>query len=62
MAKAATSWKPLSGTGEVSPSNEGDFLLLENGDNILLETGDDILLEDTVYTPKAATVWTGSDT
>lgn len=61
MAKAATVWTPLSGTGEVSPSNEGDFLLLENGDNMLLETDDDVLLEDVVYTPKAATVWSGSD-
>lgn len=61
MAKAITVWIPMSGTGEVSPANEGDFLLLENGDNLLLETGDDALLEDVVQTPKAATVWSGSD-
>jgi hypothetical protein len=61
MTKAATTWTPLSGTGEVSPSNEGDFLLLETGDNLLLETGDNALLEDNVETPKAATAWAGSD-
>lgn len=59
--KAATTWKPLSGTGEVSGETAGYFLLLENGDNVLLETGDDVLLEDTVFNPKEATVWSGSD-
>jgi hypothetical protein len=62
MTKSATIWKPLGGTGETTPDNEGDFLLLETGDNLLLETGDNMLLEDSVYTPKAATTWTGSDT
>lgn len=61
MAKAATVWTPLSGTGEVTADNEDDFLLLENGDNILLETGDDILLEPVVVTAKAATEWSSND-
>lgn len=57
MAKASTIWKPLSGQGDVNTSTEGNFVLLENGDKLLLETGDDLLLEDTVFVPKAATVW-----
>ena len=56
MTKDATIWRPIGG-GDVTPENEGDFLLLETGDNILLETGDDILLEPSVVTTKAATAW-----
>lgn len=63
MAKAATIWKPLSGTGEVSPSNDGDYLKTSSTDYLLLATGgtDRLLLGATVITPKAATVWAGSD-
>lgn len=63
MAKAGTVWKPLSGTGEVSPGNEGDYLKTSSSDYLLIATGgtDRVLLGATVITPKASTVWSGSD-
>jgi hypothetical protein len=63
MAKAATIWTPLSGTGEVVPSNEGDYLKTSLADYLILATGgtDRLLLGANVVTPKAATVWAGSD-
>lgn len=62
MSKATTTWRPLSGTGEVSPDSAGDLVLLETGDALLLESGDNVLLEDNVSYPKSLTVWAGSDT
>lgn len=63
MAKPATVWKPLSGTGEVTPDNEGDYLKTSSADYLLLATGSTnrLLLGSTVITPKANTVWSSND-
>lgn len=64
MAKNATIWKPLSGTGEVSNDNTGSYLKINATDYLLKTAGstDRILLGDTVVKPKAQTAWSSSDT
>lgn len=59
MAKNATVWKPVSGQGDVTSDNDGDYLKTDSTSYLILSTGgtDKLLLGATVITPKASTVW-----